>query len=764
MTRFSILLAALIFLWQGLNARTIQGVVISSEDDNTLPGATCKLMSQGKLIVGTATDDKGEFSLNTDLKSSLVLEISMVGYASASIIIESGEKNLNVGTVSLEAGIELNELTVTANSVINKGGKTIVYPSSSDVKASSTSISLFQKLPLAGLQANPINRSISVDGGSPVIIIDGVPSTLDDLNSLQPKDIEKIEYSRQTPIRYADKGNSGYINVTLKKRNDGGTVFVWGRSAVATGFADGNLRGSYHQGPSQFTLFYSPSWRNYKEVFDNTSESYIGNDFLVELEEHDRNPFNYIYQQVRLKYDYSPNTHTLFSATFAATPFKNKNRVLGQTHDSELGDYDIDNLTRSKEFSPSLDLFFRKDFNESNSLEVQMVGTLNSSDYRRDNTYLFADGGDQSYIMNVDSRRRSLISEISYIHSFSANTQLSAGYQNTVSYSKNSYLNSDYKPVLSENNNYLYARLGQNIGKVFISLATGAKLFWIENDINKRHFIRNVSTAQITWNINQSWNLQGSFQYTPIIPSLSALTDYPQQTSPYLISNGNPDLKVAENFNYRLQAGYTYKKFSATFLSQINNTRNDVISDMIYLGDGLFLSQSINARKRRTFSNSLSFTLSGVQGFGANLNLGLNHYETAGEGWEYKLTSFDGSISVWWNKGPVTISYWRNLPGTYLYGHFKGKDENGDAIQVEYQPDKHWTIGASWMYMFDKKGTKYPSWNFSPVNPYYRERYIRNNGNMIVLSLSYTADFGSIFRTAGRSLNNADNSSSILKM
>ena len=110
------------------------------------------------------------------------------------------------------------------------------------------------------------------------------------------------------------------------------------------------------------------------------------------------------------------------------------------------------------------------------------------------------------------------------------------------------------------------------------------------------------------------------------------------------------------------------------------------------------------------------------------------------------------------------MAYWRKLPGKYLSGHYVGKDENGDALQFEYKPDAHWTFGASWMYMFDTKGTRYPSWNYSSVNPSQRERYIKNNGNMVVLSVSYTADFGSIFRTARRNLNNSDNGSSLLKM
>lgn len=764
MIRLTILTFTLLCSVSVLNARTIQGIVLSSNDSTAVAGASCRLLSDGRLITGASTGADGSFSLETGLKSALNLEISMTGYSPTDVIIEPGGRSLNIGTVYLDDGVTLDEVTVTGNTVVHSKGRTIVYPSGSDVSASGTAIGLFQKLPLPGLQANPVNRSLAVDGGAPVILIDGVPSTIDDFNALQPKEIEKVEFSRFTPARYADSGKSGFLNITLKKRNDGGQVYLWGRSAVNTAFVDANIRASYHQGASRFTLQYVPSWRNYQKVYDNVYESYIGDDFRVDLEEHDRNPFNYHYHSFRLKYDFRPTDKTLFSATLSATPNFSGRRAIAQTKDSQLGEYNNSNRTTSKDFTPSLDLFLRQDFNEKNSLEVEVVGTLSSSDYRRDNNYTFSDGSEDSYVMNVDSRRRSLISEISYIHNFSDRTSLSAGFQNTVSHSRNKYLSSDYEPVLTENNNYAYVRLGQSVGKFYFSVATGAKMFWINNDLNKRHFIRNLSSARISWDINNSWSLWGNFRYSPSIPSLTDLTDYPQQTTPYLVSNGNPELKVAENFFYGIGFDYSYRKFQLSFQSVYANTNNNVISDVTYMGDGLFLSQSVNAKYRRVFQNDLSLRISDIYGFGANLYMSLTHYRTAGDGWRHKLTSFDGSISIWWNKGPFTVSYWRKFPGKYLSGHYVGKDENGDSLQFEWKPDKHWTVGASWMYMFDKKGTRYPAWDYSSVNPSSRERYIKNNGNMVVLSVSYTADFGSIFRAARRNLNNSDNGSSLLKM
>lgn len=761
--RFVLLIVTISISLVNANARTIKGVILSATDSTTIVGATCCLMSDSVVVKTSISDNQGMFTLETDNKSSLTLEVGMVGYSTNQIIIETGDVTLNVGAIYLDDSITLNEIMVTANSAISSKGRTIVYPSVQDVKASSSSISLFQKLPLSGLQANPINLSLTVDGGSPYILINGIPSSIDDIKALHPKDIEKVEFSRVTPARYADKGTSGFLSITLKKRNDGGQFYAWARSAVNTAFMDGNFRTSFHQGPSQFTLFYSPSWRNYQQVYDNIKESYNGDDFNVKLEEQDRNPFNYHYHQIRTKYDYSPNNKTLLSITFSTVPNFSKSRTISNITDTEIGEYKAHNTSTDKYFSPSLDVFFRRDFNEKNSLEVQVVGTLSNSDYRRNNNYTFTDNI-ESYVMNANSRRRSLISEVSYIHTFTDKTQLSAGYQNTISRSTNEYLKSDYKPHLSENNNYAYVRLGQSFGSLYLSLSTGAKMFWTKNDVNNRHFIHNLSSAQLSWNICSKWSIQGSFSYTPSIPSLTALTDYPQQTTPYLVSNGNPDLKVAESFRYNISLKYTNKKFSATFYSAYSTINNCVVNDVIYMGNKLFLQQYVNTDYRRVFQNDLTLQLSNYHGFGAYLYLSLTHYGTAGTGWSHSLTSFDGSLSAWWNKGPYTISYWRKLPGKYLNGHTVEKDENGDALQFDYKPNKHWTFGVSWMYMFDKKGTRYPSHNYSQVNPIIRDRYIKNNSNMIVATVSYSTDFGSIFRTGRRSLNNSDQGSSLLKL
>lgn len=736
-------------------ARDIIGLVLSDADSTAVGRATCRIKDGDKFLSETTTKSDGQFSLATDLKTSLTLEVTKTGYMPTEVVVPEGGKNFNVGTVFLSQGHVLDEIVVVGSHAIDARGRTIVYPSSDEVKSSPSAVSLFQKMPLPGLDANPITRSLTVDGGTPMILINGIPSSVSDFNSLSPKDIAKVEFSRQTPARYADRGTCGLISITLKKRNDGGNVFLWGRSAFNCGFVDASLRLSYHQGPSEFLVAYSPSWRNYHKVYDTQRASYIADDFHVDLTSSDRNPFNYFYNPVALKYNYAPTTRTLLSATLGLSATDNRRRMYGRTEDSYLGKYDWNNRSKTNDIAPVLDLFLHHEFDGKNTLEAQVVGTFTNSDYRRANAY-FLPEGTENYDSDIDSRRRSLITEINYSHGFGKNTEMSVGYQNTISHSTNTYLTTDHKPTLSENNNYLYAEIGTQVGKMYVAASTGAKIFLTKNGLNKRHFIRNISTVKASYNINSKWSLQGAFQYSPSIPSLAMLTDYPQQTSPYLVSNGSPKLKVAETFTYQLAPTFRYRKLNLSLLLSYSHTHNAHINDIYYLGNKLFMMQTTNARSMREFSPNLNVQIAGVGGFGANVRLGLRHYHYGGGTWSHDLTSFEASGSIWWTRSAWTISYYGRLPAKYLSGHYIGKGENGNNLSLSWRPDKHWTIEASCYNFLDRKGFRYPQESISSVNPSKTERWIKDNGNMLAVSISYSADFGSIFRTARRGLNNSD--------
>lgn len=666
-------------------------------------------------------------------------------------------------SVANDTVTDLQEIIVEGRAVVQSKGRITVTPSEQDRTGSSTSLSLLQKLPLPGLFADELNRSLSVDGGSPIILINGVPSSISELNAVLPKDIAKVEYARLTPERYADKGAKGMVSITLREREDGGTFQFWGQSAVTTAFMDYNVNTSYHQGPSQFSINYNPSWRNYARVYDHTTQEYIAPDFNVKLESHDRNPFYYYFHNVRAKYDYVPNENTSFAATFSINPFNSKRRAMGSYSDSVLGDYDYVSHQSSEDITPSLDLFFHRDFNPRNTLELQVVGTIMNSDFRRDNNYYYSDGTEQTYATAADSRRHSLISEMYYSHHFTDDMSLSGGYQNTISHSKNKYLDTGYEPKLTENNNYVYARFAWQLKKVYMSLSSGMKMFWMKNGDNKSHFIRNISSARLNWYPNDTWNFGASFQYTPSIPSLASLTDYTQQITPYLVTNGNPDLKESPCYSYSVNASYSIDKLYLSLNVLYDNTRNAMITSVKYIGDRKFLSHTVNASDADQVNPTLYARVGPFGGFNIAGQVGVLYSHFKFDGFSNHLTSLYGYLSAWWSNDRFTVQYTQAFPRRFVWGYDERRSENSSQLSFQYRPEKHWSIGVAWMCPFQPKGLQYPTKSYSPVNPSKRDRYIKNNGNMVMLSVSYDTNFGSIFRSGRRKLNNADRSSSLLK-
>lgn len=248
--------------------KTIRGIVLSDADSTAVIGAQCRLKVDTMVFARGVTGEDGKFTLATDNKANATLTVSMIGYGETTVQLPSGRGDIDLGELFLTEGIALGEVTVNGGTVVDSKGRTLVYPSASQVRASDTSLSLFQKLGLPGLTVNPINRSISVDRGQPTVLVNGIPATMDDVNAIQPKDIARIEYSQFTPARYADKGTNGLINIVLKKREDGGSFYGWMRDCPYIGFLDANIQAAYHQGPSRFTLSYSPSWRDVAKVED----------------------------------------------------------------------------------------------------------------------------------------------------------------------------------------------------------------------------------------------------------------------------------------------------------------------------------------------------------------------------------------------------------------------------------------------------------------------------------------------------------------
>lgn len=718
-------------------------------------------------ITGGVSNANGDFVIPIDA-NRVLMKINCLGYMPYSKVHDT--KNIGIIRMLTNAKV-LSEVKVEQSQFVYDGDKMVAYPTATQLKHSYDFFSLLNMQPFAGLYVDEMNRTINVMGGQPVVLIDGVKCTSRDLLTIQPKNIKRIEYSMNVPMKYQDSGVSGIIYVYLKNpKAAGGSVYFNGLSAVNAGFVNADVVATYNQGKSQFTLDYGFEYRNYKQRVIDNKYSYIGDDFRVDLNEiGSESPFDYNDHILNAGYNYRHDNTMLFSAKLKNEFFTRHASEAGYVEDSFMGGYNRVTANRSYSYQPSLDLYLQKEWKGGHTLEAQVVGSLSDDGYERTYNDQIEETGEMMYFPSkVNTDHLSLVSEVAYKKTVSKKSILSAGLQNQLSKTENEYVVNDYTTTLQTNNNYAYVNYQQIIGKkTSLNLGTGVKYIQMQSESNNRDFVRNLSSLNFTSTPLSNLYLSLTGSYTPIIPSLSSLTDLVQVNNEYLLINGNPDLESGHRFATRFAISTDYKKkLGATLVNTLNYSINPYYTCVSYLGNGKFLGRAENYNKWLSYEARLALTLNEVfnKHFSARLEAHYHRYETSGDDWQHFINSLGVNCTLTGTFGNFMAQMQYRLPYKTLSGETVSMTEEGSQLTLGYRY-KNWNFMASGFYLFSKSGTEYPKWTLSEVNPVTLNCYIKDNANMFVLSVKYNVSFGKLFgNTKKRTLNNSSVGAAVMTL
>lgn len=218
---------------------TIKGIVTSSEDGLSLPGANIIVSGTN---IGTATDFDGRFTLNkVDTNAALIF--SYAGFASQTIPV-NGKETINV--VLKPELSQLTEVVVTGYSKERKvdvtGAITVVdmKPIAGQSMSSGNAMQALQGR-VAGLSIEKsgdpsgtsskiLIRGVSTLGNTdPLYVIDGVPTVRPEVfASLNPSAIESVQVLKDASASsiYGSRAANGVIIVTTKNASKGGAMTV----------------------------------------------------------------------------------------------------------------------------------------------------------------------------------------------------------------------------------------------------------------------------------------------------------------------------------------------------------------------------------------------------------------------------------------------------------------------------------------------------------------------------------------------------------
>lgn len=208
----------------------ITGVLKDGKTQETIPFATAILINkETKANVKIAqTDVNGTFTMADLPTGTFTFKISFVGYQTMvrdNVVITAATGTLNFGDIKMNgaAGNVLKDVTVTAQKAAMQMGidKKVFSVDQSLVSEGGSATDLLANVP--SVQTD-IDGNVSLRGSAGVkVLIDGKPSLIAGGNvaqilaSIPASSIESVELITNPSAKYDAEGQSGIINIVLKK-------------------------------------------------------------------------------------------------------------------------------------------------------------------------------------------------------------------------------------------------------------------------------------------------------------------------------------------------------------------------------------------------------------------------------------------------------------------------------------------------------------------------------------------------------------------
>jgi len=235
MKRKNLLLILLLVLFGRISAQTITvtGRVVNNSSSESLAGA---LVTVKGGTSKTLTDANGRFSL-TNVPSGSVLVISYVGMSTTEVkatgtnmLIELSSGSATLSDVVV-VGYGTQKVTKVSGAISTVKGADIekLRPVRTEeaLQGRAAGVNVIQS-GSPGAKPTVLIRGIpSYSGTDPVVIIDGVPQTLTDLNAINASEIESINVLKDAAASaiFGVKGGNGVIVVTTRSGKKGKAEF-----------------------------------------------------------------------------------------------------------------------------------------------------------------------------------------------------------------------------------------------------------------------------------------------------------------------------------------------------------------------------------------------------------------------------------------------------------------------------------------------------------------------------------------------------------
>lgn len=772
-TKLFLLLLALSVLRTQAQSLSIKGRVTDASQEAVIAANVSLWTIDSTLVTGVTSDAQGKFALPKIKAGDYRLSISFIGLQSENILLKLN-KSLDLGDVQLqEDAVSLGEVTVSASNVLQRVDRQIILPSESQLKRSFGAYDLLNNLGIARLQVDNLSNSMSVSGGGSVQTrINGIKVTDKEIAAVRAKDVLRVEFIEDPGKQYGDDELGAVVNIILRRRETGGVVNFQLSDSPHTLWGENFLSAKFNYKNSEWGIDYFNKNGKYHSRLESHETFYLGDRTIDRIKEgiEDESPSLSFINNLNLTYNLTKADKYVFNAIFrnnlSNAPYQNElNKMWAVGSTESIYSY-VNNHTSS--YSPALDLYFQHTLPHQQSIQMNVTGTLihtkNNRKYKeyKDENVPLAD-----IQTLVDGDKRSVIGEAIYEKSFKE-VKLSGGARHYQMRTENEYKGSN--PTTSKMDQSQTSAFFEVQGKVkdfSYAGSVGMTRAWFKESEEDHAYYTFTPTVRLSYNLKKAGFLRYRFNISPAIPSLGSLTDVEQAMDTIQIVRGNPLLKTYQQFTNSLSYSYSKKQFNAN-LSVRHQYYDNPIMESIFVEDGKLILKDENQRSFQSLNTELMAGINGATLFGLKDFLTL--YASGGytrswsEGLNYSHMYDEFYYSVMAQvqyKDFSLLGQFRKVQNNF-FGETIKKNENQTAFMAMYTR-RNLQAGIGIMFPFTNN-YKVGKERISKVAPFRSETFVRETGQMVVLRVGYTFEFGRKHKAGNKGLNNSDTDSGIINM
>ena len=380
---------------------------------------------------------------------------------------------LKAQTVVPNDSVELQEVVIRGARVVNRTDGKMIFPSDEMTKSATSGYNLLKILPLPNVKVDDISESISAANslvGAVQVRINDVEASTADIQSLQPREVEKVEFIDRPGVRYGE-GVGIVINIITRKVTSGYVIGASGTLMSKAGMAKGNAYTKLNSGKSELSLNYSGYYRHSNGMNTVEQADYLMADNTYKKVE--RNSDDIISRntshEIQARYSMINASGTAFLTTLS-TSIDNNPRNYQKTNVAYSDGRNATEVINNSEktVSPLLDLYFKTNIGKNQSLIANATGAYTHTDYG----YMFT-SDKTSFGYNTLGKKWSLKSEAIYENRMKPFT-LSAGLRYAQKYIDNDYSgDATLVSQIHSSNIYAFSQIQGSLWKIGYMVGLG---------------------------------------------------------------------------------------------------------------------------------------------------------------------------------------------------------------------------------------------------------------------------------------------------